>query len=150
MDNIAETCLNNDYNELRQHNNIETRINNKINEESLSYINLINFLKAFEINKLHVNYQCMMNICNVYSKKTYSINKESDIGVFMDLLEKCRREGLKLNFTEKQSNNIDSNSGSGMMFDFDILSPNQESISNKVNFEELVYQLFTIINDMEN
>jgi len=147
MDNLKYFDSNIEYNELKQQNNLNTILSIKNNENSKEYIKLTDFLKSFEITKQDENYKNKMNICNVFTKKTYFID-DDNITIFMDLLEQCRLKKLNLNFTELQHTDIDNNKGSGIMLDFDILTKNENSILNLINYNDLILNIIKIIKNV--
>jgi phage/plasmid-associated DNA primase len=149
MKNLKSFDSNIEYNELKEQNNLSTILNIKNNENSKEYIKLTDFLKNFEITKQDENYKNKMNICNVFTKKTYSLDDEN-IAIYMDLLEQCRLKKLKLNFTELQQTDIENNKGSGIMIDFDILTKNENSTLNLINFNDLILHIMKIIKNTVN
>lgn len=138
---------NKEYFELKRNNNIDNILNIKDNEKSDEYIKLMKFVKGYEINKQDESYKEKMNICDLYTKKTYAIDNQN-IKVFMNLLEQCRLKRLKLNFTELQNSNMERNIGSGIMFDFDILMKTEESILPLINYNTLVLKLMEVIKNV--
>jgi phage/plasmid-associated DNA primase len=81
------------------------------------------------------------NIIDQGKKIAYAI-PEKLIPRFFDSLEKCRREKLMLNFSEKQQD------PSGLMLDFDILQENEKSQLDDSHFYTLTRAIMEIYSTM--
>lgn len=118
---------------------IDDVLNNKRNETHACYRQLMQFLNDYKIRKGETdNYDELRNFCDVYRKQVYHIPNDR-IFKFMDHIEACRDNHLKLNFQEYQHERA-----SGMMFDFDILLNHDKSVIPKIKFDELIQMFFEI------
>ena len=74
----------------------------------------------------------------VYGCKNIPLDK---LNIFFDLLEKCRKNNLHLNFLEKQNKEY-----SGIVLDFDILQNNNESLIEDKHFNKITQRIMNVIN----
>ena len=144
--NNNNTNINND-NILKKEENINQNIFNYIsNKHFQSYNNLTYYIKQFEKYKSDIILN-KPNICDVYLKKSYNIPL-TKMEHFMGLLNKCRIDKLKLNFTELQLSDKENNIGSGIMYDIDILQDDKLSKLDNFSFGNLISNILNIINNV--
>lgn len=104
-----------------------------------SKINLNNFVREFVITSKDEDYKEKMNFCNIETKTNFHIEK-GDIKEFFDLIEKCRLEGVNLNFTEYQKKGcLENKIGSGVFLDFDLYFINKKKLN--ISFQDLVLEI---------
>lgn len=103
-------------------------------------------LRRFVISK---NSDLKSNVCDIHpkSKARYHI-PEDEIPKVMEHLENCRQHNLILNFTEMQTNDTENDIGSGIMYDFDILSDDENDILAEFNMVFLVKEIYDILNEV--
>lgn len=110
-----------------------------------SKINLNNFAKEFVITSKDDGYKEKMNFCNIETKTNFYIEK-GNIKEFFDRIEKCRIEGVNLNFTEYQKKGcLENKIGSGVFLDFDLYFTNKKKLN--ISFQDLILE---ILNEFKN
>ena len=97
---------------------------------SSSYRALVDLLAEYKISSKDVKTRACSNIIDMGRKISYNIPVNA-LPVYFNTLEKCRKEGLVLNFAEKQEN------VSGIMLDFDILQQDEKSQLTNDHFSML-------------
>lgn len=114
--------------------------------DNQDYKNLHDNLRKFIIGR---DSDLKSNLCNIHprSKARYYV-PEKEIPKIMDLLDKCRKNNIILNFTEMQTNDIENDIGSGIMYDFDILSEHESDILSDFNTTLLVSVIYNILNEV--
>jgi P4 family phage/plasmid primase-like protien len=114
--------------------------------DNQDYKNLHDNLRKFIMGR---DSDLKSNLCNIHprSKARYYV-PEKEIPKIMDLLDKCRKNNIILNFTEMQTNDIENDIGSGIMYDFDILSEHESDILSDFNTTLLVSVIYNILNEV--
>ena len=125
-------------------------ISNNIDKIDESQVNLIKFLKPFEINDTDDNYKENRNIFNPAIKKSGGYNipfkgGNQSMGKFMKLLENTRRKNVVNHFMEMQVSNHTNNIGSGIMLDFDLLFESDDDTLIDFRFDKLVHEIILIL-----
>lgn len=125
-------------------------ISNNIDKLDDTQVNLIKFLKPFEINDTDDNYKENRNIFNPALKKSggYNIPFKSgnqSMTKFMKLLEATRKKGVVNHFMEMQVSNHTNNIGSGIMLDFDLLFESDEDTLLDFRFDRLIHEIVLIL-----
>ena len=89
------------------------------------------------------------NVCDIHpkSKARYYIPND-EIPHVMDHLETCRQNDIILNFTEMQTNDEENNIGSGIMYDFDILTDSEHDVLADFKMAYLVKEIYDILCDV--
>jgi hypothetical protein len=119
-------------------------IEKSCHKNNRNYINLYNFLNQYIITKNGTpDYDKKNNIIDIETRTVYDI-PSNKIPTFMSLLEKCRIDNINLHFMEKQQNDPEKGIGSGIMYDFDILTNNNRDVLDGLNFDSLLHEIFNI------
>lgn len=139
QDNIQTDVFESNISRLDNRNQLSSVLINKKNELSPHYKRLIDFLKEYKVKKGETeNYESIRNFCNLAIKQNYAI-PDNRIPKLMDLLETCRINDLRLNFTEYQNEK-----SSGIMYDFDILLKEEKSVVPFIKFDELITSIVDV------
>lgn len=128
-------------------------VNSNINKLNESQLNLIKFLKPFEIDENDADYKEKRNIFNPSIKGKYNIpfkSKNQSMAKFMSLLDQSRKDGTVNHFMELQVSDHNNNIGSGILLDFDLFLESEEDTLTNFKFDMLIHEIIIIMLDILN
>lgn len=122
-------------------------------DKNPNYTNLYAYIRKFKLDYkpnddfdvTKVKTKEVANICDIGKNKGRYLIPDEKIPVFMELLLNCYKDGLKLHFTEMQTNNIEEEIGSGIMLDFDILQDDNIDYIANSSISNILYRILEIV-----
>lgn len=128
-------------------------VNSNINKLNESQVNLLKFLKPFEIDENDADYKEKRNIFNPAIKGKYNIpfkSKNQSMAKFMSLLDQSRKDGTINHFMELQVSDHNNNIGSGILLDFDLFLESEEDTLTNFKFDILIHEIIVAMLDILN
>jgi putative DNA primase/helicase len=150
MNSSDNNINNNDYLDDINENSVEFRLinqygknNNILNKiyytKNEDYKTLMEFIKPYELDKdslVKSNITCPGGRFNI---------GQTNFIRFSELLKRCVTNNLVLHFRELQASDLSKKIGSGIMFDFDLLQPNDKNEISLKDFTPFLRRVFTIL-----
>lgn len=107
---------------------------------NVHYKTLIGFLNQFKITDKDEQ----ANITYTFGR--FKIDNIRDINIFLQYLNICTKNiTAPLNFREIQTNNIETNTGSGIMYDFDLYNKDDIFEPTRLNYKMLIREMLKVI-----
>lgn len=114
---------------------------NILSNNVIDYNNLKNFIKQYKLTDSNENANITSNLGRFYIP-----NEKVRIKKFFELLENClTKNKLLLHFREIQTNDVENNVGSGIMFDFDLYDDVDIFTNKNYDFTMLIQSILLIM-----